>query len=548
MTELMIVDDEPHSVDSLADTIDWASIGICGVHKAYSAPEALDKLKEAPVDIIITDIHMPKMNGLELIEEIRKVWPRTKCIILSGYAEFEFAQKAMQLKTTEYLLKPVLNEEIIEKVKALTEQLQCEWLEISSREQAVRAVKENQSLLRGNLLLEFLYGSQYPRETWERKLELLHLPFEFGDRYNKFMIRLEDGFQSFNQGSRPLLEYAVYNIVEEIFGLSFDVWYGKDDYDYHIFLFKWKGDEQERNHYLSALHMKEDEYIDALFSRIQHNVRVFLKGQLSILAGNWGHFPEQLSADYYEMLTVFRQQIGRESGFCMKLSGYAKDKDVHTLSSLYEPPVLSQLLETGRWQEAEDKLRHIFGQMADDKYKSRDNLIEVYFHIYNAFTYILHRNGRKISEFLGRGLEQLIDGNTYHHAEQLLGRTLRMLRQLQDESLLELKDSRRQTIQDVQRYIENHLAEDVSLQTLSEQVFMHPTYLSKIYKSETGEGINQYIQRLRKDKAIQLLKHTELKIYEIGNRVGLVNTTYFIKQFRKDTGMTPQEFRDSLKG
>ncbi|RXZ84025.1 response regulator [Paenibacillaceae bacterium] len=547
MTELMIVDDEPHSVDSLADTIDWSSIGIANVHKAYSALEALGKLKQGPVDIIITDIHMPKMNGLELIEEIRKVWPRTKCLILSGYAEFEFAQKAMQLKTVEYLLKPVLNEEIIAKMKLLIEQLQSEWSEISSMEQAVKAIRENLPLLRGTLLLEFLRTGGSELEARGTKLELLQLPFALGDDYSMFMLRLEKGFRSFNQDNRPLLEYAVFNIVEEIMGKAFDVWYGKDEYGYHIFLIRWKWDEEERRSNLSALHMKEEEYVDTLISRIQYNVKVFLKGELSILAGKWGRFPYELSSGYYEMLTVFRQQIGKESSFCMKLSGYSKCKDVHTITSLYEPPVLAQLLETGRWQEAEDKLKRIFEQMLAPKYSTRDNLIEVYFHIYNAFTYILHRNGRKISEFLGRGFEHVINGNTYHHAEQLLSRTLEMLYQLRDESLFEQQDSRRQMIQKVQRYIEHNLSGDVSLHTLAGQVYIHPTYLSKIYKAETGEGINHYIQRLRKDKAIQLLKDTDLKIYEIGQLVGLANTTYFIKQFRKDTGMTPQEFRDLLK-
>ncbi|GAB6926501.1 hypothetical protein JCM10914A_04840 [Paenibacillus sp. JCM 10914] len=549
MCELMIVDDEPHSVDSLADTIDWKSIGICNVYKAYSAMEALDRLKVRPVDIMITDIHMPKMNGLELIEEVRKVWPRTKCLILSGYAEFEFAQKAIQLNTVEYLLKPVLNDEMIEKVSVLVEQLQSEWSDITSKEQAVKAIQENLPLLRGNLLHEFLQGRQHSRALWERRLELLQLPFHYGNRYMIFVLRIEEGFHSFDTDNRPLLEYAVYNIVEEIVGMMFDVWYCKDAYDYHIFLIQWKCSQEERDDYLSALHMKESEYIDVLYSRVQHNVRVFLKGHISILSSEWDWFPRSLSTVYYEMLTVFRQQIGKDNSFCLKLSNYAKPKHIHTLTTLHEPPVLAQLLETGRWDEAERKLGLVFEQMiGNGKYESRDNLIEVYFHIYNAFTYILHRNGRKISDFLGRSLEQLIDGNAYHHAGQLFERTISMLHQLRDESLLEQRDNRLKIIQDVQRYIEQHLSGDVSLQRLSEHVFMHPTYLSKIYKVETGEGINHYIQRLRKDKALQLLKHTDYKVYEIGNLVGLSNTTYFIKQFRKDTGMTPQEFRDSLKG
>jgi two-component system response regulator YesN len=100
----------------------------------------------------------------------------------------------------------------------------------------------------------------------------------------------------------------------------------------------------------------------------------------------------------------------------------------------------------------------------------------------------------------------------------------------------------------VQRYIELNLAEDVSLKTLGEHVYLHPAYLSKVYKMETGEGINQYVQRLRMEKAALMLKQTASRVYEIGKLIGLPNTTYFIKQFRKDYGMTPQEYRDVLRG
>jgi len=548
MIQLLVVDDELHSVDSLADTIDWASIGIGHVYKAYSAIEALEILKEGSIDIVITDIHMPIMDGLELIEEIRKVWPRTKSVILSEYAEFEFVKKAIELQASHYLLKPVLNEEVMEIVRELVGQIQSEWQEISSREQATRAIRENLPLLRGNLLKEMIGGRQYPREVWKRKLEIAQVPFAYGDRYCLFMIRLEEGFHSFDPGSAHLLEYAVYNIVEEILSKSFNVWHCKDDYDYHVFLLGWKWNEEECKRFPSGFYVTEDEYLDTLFSRIQHKVKVFLKGEASILADHWERFPDRLSAIYLRMLDVYRQKIGKDSKYYMKLADYKGERSTLSLPALYEPPKLSQLLETGRWQEAEWKLRAIFQQINESEYESRDNLIEVFFHIYNAFICILHRNGRKISDFLGSDLDDLIDVNYYRNTNQLMDRSFRILHMLRDDSLSQLKRNRNQIVHNVQRYIEQHLAEDVSLQTLAEQVYLHPAYLSKVYKLETGEGINNYVQRIRMEKAVQMLKHTEHKIYEIGMRVGLSNATYFIKQFRKDYGMTPQEFRDALKG
>lgn len=96
----------------------------------------------------------------------------------------------------------------------------------------------------------------------------------------------------------------------------------------------------------------------------------------------------------------------------------------------------------------------------------------------------------------------------------------------------------------VQQYLEHNLEGDVSLQTIADHVFLHPSHLSKIYKLETGEGLSQYLFRLRMEKAAFILNQHHLKIYEVGEKVGLPNTPYFIKLFKKHFGVTPQDYRD----
>ncbi|MGO4375817.1 helix-turn-helix domain-containing protein, partial [Paenibacillus sp. MCAF20] len=105
------------------------------------------------------------------------------------------------------------------------------------------------------------------------------------------------------------------------------------------------------------------------------------------------------------------------------------------------------------------------------------------------------------------------------------------------------RDSRSGIVQKVQEYVSNHL-EDASLQTIAANVYLNPSYLSKVYKLETGEGISDYLSRLKMEKAAHLLRSSNEKIYEIAAKIGYLKTSYFIKVFKDRYGITPQEFRD----
>lgn len=126
MMNLMVVDDEHSAVESIAASIPWREHGIGHVYKAYSVKEALQQMAAHQVHIIITDIRMPGLSGLDLVSHIRQKWERTKCIILSGHASFDYAKQALRHGTVSYLLKPVRDEELIEAVQQASVQIRLE--------------------------------------------------------------------------------------------------------------------------------------------------------------------------------------------------------------------------------------------------------------------------------------------------------------------------------------------------------------------------------------------------------------------------------------
>lgn len=161
---------------------------------------------------------------------------------------------------------------------------------------------------------------------------------------------------------------------------------------------------------------------------------------------------------------------------------------------------------------------------------------------FGAFALFAHRNGKLLFDLLG---DPYKSGNQpFMSAEQLRKWVIYAVQKLKEENAREIKGKWADTVAQVQAYIKKNLSEDISLQSLSEQVFLHPVYLSKIYKTETGEGLTDYILRIKMEHAAKLLlSDRDCKVYEVAEKTGFQNPSYFIKVFRNQFGMTPLEYR-----
>lgn len=534
MYQVLIVDDHIHLVESLAITIPWEKLDIDTVHKAYSSDEALEVLRTYPVDIVITDIRMPGLSGLELIAKIRQTWSKIKCIILSGYNDFQYFKEALVNQAIDYLLKPVEEEELILAITKAIASMQEEWAEIISHQRIVEELRGNLPLLRAELLNELLRGKRIPQYLLEKKLNMYEIPLNLGDSFTVMLVRMEQYQYDTDINSLSLFEYAVGNIAEEIFRDQFQIWHCKDSYEYLVFLIKYKNNQNLDLIEISAKHL-------------QHNVKKFLKGKISFLIGRKGNFPSSIQDMYETSLTAFRKYIGNDRELSIRLSETAQPITVHALQQLYEPPTLLQLLEVGRWEEVDSKLNHIFEKLIGMGNESYESLLEAYFAVANSLAYIAHKNGFTLEEIYGTEFYRQSGFSPFRSLIQFKDWTFRMIERLRNKMEKERDDARVSFVKQVQDYIEENLNKDVSLQAIAEHVFLNPSYLSSVYKLQTGEGLSEYIYRLRMEKAAYYLHNSSDKIYEISARLGFQNTNYFIKIFKKFYELTPQEYRENQR-
>ena len=532
MFRVLIVDDHEYQVDSLIESIPWVRLNITETYKALSGYEALDMMREQTVDIVITDIRMPGMSGIDLIKKINEQWSATRCILLTGFAEFDYAREAIQYQAAHYLLKPVQEDELIDILGRLTESMRSEWEHILSYRQTLQTWRDNLPKLQDTLLLELLQGRRLPADKLNEALQSYNLPFQSNDFFVLALIRLDDTFYELGTEDLHLMQYAIGNIAKEIFSERFILWHGVDVYGFLVFLVKSRESGADPSSSLENVAL-----------RLQHSVKTFLKGRISILLGDRNRFPEELVPAYQTALSEIRQRVGRTDEAFIRVRPHTDHKPYQSLTGLYDFPTFTQLLESGRWETIQDKLNAIFNELTDDQRESQEYMLEIFLSISSSIMNISHKNGKSVHTLFGDDAASLFAEKPYSTMNQLKEWCFHVMNKAVSEMNKAQKYTSSYFVKRVQDYLLTHLSGDTSLQAVADWVHLHPVYLSRMYKTETGEGISDYLLRMKMLKAEYLLKNSHLKINEIAAELGYDNPQYFIKVFKNRYGTTPNDFR-----
>ncbi|WP_028609278.1 response regulator [Paenibacillus harenae] len=530
---VLLVDDEDYVLDFLEEQIPWASIGVMTVYRANSAEEALEIAERTLPQIVVTDIQMPETSGLELLAALRHEYQGTKVVLLSGYSEFEYARKALQQGAADYLLKPVTEAEVVACLRKVIAVIDEEKRQSDNLSAASDMLKLGITRMREHLMLDLLLGKKYSPAELQRHLHALKLPLGPDEKCVLALIRIETGTEEARREDFELFSYGLLNMAEEIFFNQINeipsLWSCKDSYRFVNIL-------------LPVRLFGEPKQLHLRMSELQQLVQHYLKRPVSILITGSFTYRHELHRQYLQALNAFGRLIGTRSGVIHSLDEDAADPELKPLTQLHQSPTFQQLMETGRWEEVTDKLELILDELNSPLYRSQQHLMEAVYYLFSSFSYIAHKQGDSFADLVGHPALQP-ESYYFKSIDTIREWALSLIEQFK-RSLQEATPNRSHIIRQIHEYIGRHLHEDVSLTRVSEHVYLHPVYLSRLYKKETGESLSAYISRIRMEKAAELLMTTNKKVSDIAKEVGYRKTQYFIHIFKECYQLTPQSFRN----
>lgn len=496
---LLIVDDEWYAVKGLSQGIDWAENGVDTVLEAFSAQEALQILAQQPVDVMICDIEMPEINGLDLSRRCIEQYPDIKIIFLTGHANFDYANEAIRMHAFDYVLKPVDHQRLAELVR-------CALLRTSEDKEQ----REN--------------ASQW--KAYQEKLDA-----QRPERLRLFWRNVIDNRLN-RESIHAWLSSQEIEIPSAITPVA--VWMDEGD-----------GTTREEDILAFVLDEKLDELV-------------------------LSHFPGcRLRDPSLERLLLF---YGAPGGLSDKLAPVLKsierqlNRRLHWQAGTPTPP---ESLWWEIYQLRAETTRQLPPSKAPDSLDWENAIIslppeQLHIQVDRAFAALFAQKDsvRLAAEKMRLQGAMLLLADRYAFSPRTVGliqsipdlqsapaEALRQFHSALDLCIQEINacpSSNNALIRQVRQYIRTHLNQELTREAIATSIYVHPAYLSRLFKMEMGLTLSDYITEERIRKACRLLEAPDIKIGSIAAQVGISPFSYFCRVFRRITGMSPQEYRQAV--
>ncbi|WP_208585579.1 response regulator transcription factor [Gracilibacillus suaedae] len=493
--KMLIVDDEPLICQGLSNTVPWEEAGIDVVGAAHNGKKALEIMEKEKVDIVITDVYMPEMDGLHLSKAIVDCFPEVNIIMISGYEEFEYARQALRIGVQDYLLKPVDIDELMALVKQVKQQLK----DIRKEEQV------KQETLLTNYLTQQLF--QLP--------DTYHLTEKIQDQVFPFRLMLLETINYYKKKQSLLSSKHVKHVMDkwEVSFISIET------HENQLFLFLY--DEEEIS----------DQTINNLTSSIMETLdnEVFM----AISSGCYDLY--QVSNLYQELNKRLSYYRGTTRKLVTDLEAIPSEKD-YDLNKQLVAEISNAVFQQDK-AEAMKKATQLFTELSQQQ--------------------LTHGQIKKacldlLDSIKAKGQETTFEQQTFRlnkEIDLLVFNSVEALQALLLEDLGEMIDylqswcDNHWIIQQAKQYIEKNYQKDIKAVEVAEAHYITPNYFSMLFKQKTGYNYSEYLNTIRINKAKELLTETSNKVFEIAEYVGYREYKYFVQVFKNYVGITPTQFR-----
>lgn len=527
MFNLLVVEDEDMIRNKILNNVNWKFNGFQEVFDARDGLEALEVIKNNKVDIVITDIQMPGMNGIELIRRLKEMDEGIRTIVISGYAEFEYAKESIKLNVNDYVLKPFLSKNLLEIVNKVKEEIIREQREKVEVENLRTKLRENRKALREKLFCDLLNGNFIG--NIENDLKYLDLTEFSSNSYFVAVINIDnlmDIIESKDEEQKYLCNLSLFSRLCEFFSGCFVINYKLDQ--------------------IVVVCFDEAYYINPVFEELVGMVNMDLGLKVTIGIGNTYSNLKDMYISYKEASSAamlgFLHGRGMVYGFNdMNFENRTYSRQLFSIvnNKLYDD------LKIGAFDKIKKDIVDIIMDLKNARL-GMDSVSTVVNNIILLSCKTINELGYNIVDIFGSEFNPYLDLRSVVGIARLEEWLFNFFFTI-NEYINKKRDSRNENlITAVKNYVDNNYCSNVNLTSLSKMFTISAGYLSILFNTYTGQNFIDYITGLRIQKAKELLKNSDLRIYEIAEKVGYRDAYYFSTAFKKAVGINPTDYRGSL--
>lgn len=522
MFTLLIVDDEHIIRQGLRNAINWEEYGISIVGDVSTGIEAIAFIEAYNPDIVITDIKMPGLSGLELIKTIYESNSQIKFIVLSGYDDFEFVKESIKYDVENYLLKPVQEEELKETIEEVVKKI----------EKGLKSQywsSQGQVVLKGNILNR-LVANKISYSEFRDKSEILDVEI-MSSEVQVAIIDIETkpyaDIDTLKKIVNPVL-CECENIIDPMDGLCFI-----DYKDRVVIIFKCE--------YHLKCREKIDSYIEHICIQVEKRMnillRVYVGDQVDDFQLSYKSYNNALQVLGYDMVNYPRKKVIYYEDMIERRKSLAQNIEIDY-----------KFIENNLKALNEGVLFEYIERIYKDLFNNEQSNIKLGCDIAIEITLLINKliktaTGNPLKLYNNQNGELINISNMYNtrqlneYLNGIIINAIDILRRV------DIKQYSRVT-KEILDFLNRNYNENISIKFLAQKMHFNPQYMGRIFRNETGKVFSDYLNDLRIKKSIELLETTSMKTTDIAKKVGFSNVNYFYLVFRKNTGLTPTQYRN----
>lgn len=539
MYNLLLVDDEVLIADGMYDALCELNMENLYPIKAYSVQEALEAAESRRIDILLTDINMPDMDGFALYERIVRIWPYCRVIFLTGYETFDYAYKAIQYKNVRYIIKAEGVDKVLETVSEAVGELEAE---LETKLPAVfDLAEESRERLLKEILLGYFNGEIQEEELREENLSQLGFCIDLDRPICLVGAKLDRKKRQTLYQERLALAKDMNLMLKSHLKEHFRI--VPIDMNQGLFWLLQSGGEET----------DEEDYLINVFDLFQvHLKNVF--DMDSIVAVCPGRMLPQVQEEFHQLQGMLLPQMFTEGN----LFTYEELKRVIRSRSQTENPEIGPALPGQKiarirtYLEAQDRegffqeAAPIFEVLRGVKSRHSIRAKEIYLSLSLCMLEYIDQTGLYEQLPFEMSLAPLTNPDEYGDWAQAAAYLNRL-----SEAVFRISEEKKDykihsIIAKVEQMVEENLEKNVGLVQISEKLYFNSCYLSKLYKASRGINLSDYIAERKMERAKHLLADPDIKVQSIGERMGYSSPANFIRSFKKYYGMTPNEYRRTI--